>query len=1069
MENNAPLLLPSGLNSMLKNTTETGDIGIFSIKPSRLPRHPAITRAAGRTRSNGSNYRRAESQLPYHGPRVFSLPSTIDDRRRLPSFGRDATSEVASLYESSSQKSSESSKILEDQDRRSYSMTVSSFSGYRLANPHSSTSLGSQIDQNEAQRPRSSFQYPARLRRPGFRPSSPALTDGGAIDYSRRVEIQRETSSPNCQNVSLRPLSLRSDVNRSTPTTPGQGPSPHGFKRMPVIQRDGAPGGCSNHIDTPESPSKANLSLASGSNSHLPNRTAAPAPTQNKAPHSSPLYYDYTENFFNEAREEDHAAEELEGISPPPFLVEKTIHEDRELSSDWSYLAMTDLQGRGFLANEQVLLSHEDTKNLTNQPADISYVGGGKLPSQDDLELVPENAKHHRSLEPIKPPTLKQSMGGTKSNQSLPQSIESGSGTENFKLRSFVGDRPPRYTEPESQHSEAVDEPTLGSNSSYAVSPRLQQLFSPPSGLIHNFTDSGFPISSQGAAIHGVKRKPLSREVSETDKTASGERSINTSDPVTPTQAQQRLEATAISPILQRSISAQNKRDKSSPYFRARPNSTSSTQPDMIPDVLKPSTKLWDLSFDEPSQNYAEGSSDSNQSSSMPLRRYKQPFQHSLVKFSARKYKSDGSLAVPRSDFASIQASGKGNHRGNSWMVFGQAGPCDKSPSTGGHDDVSLADVVSPIPIYPGQQFLAPSITDGSEPQSKTPVLLETTTLSGEAPSRLLEGEPSVGPTTQHFFSKFRLKTRASTVRPKPSPPVTRRRNLDGSYPLDDRGRDVQLLPTTSLRRPVNFAPKLKLKVARASVSSLGTVRINREAAVQPELGDSEILSPEDMFTPPPRLASLFRRVSRHFQPKDEYEEIRAPETTGVGELDETEFPVILSNPDQTSSAEAIMNGPYPQILPRPSAFVDSPSSPYPLVSREPSQDRMSPTTPQRTRQLPHDAAVTPAHVQLGGTQGCFSDYGSQLEESSHLQGNIPSVRAEQPSHHLETGSKQAPGAAAWRTRDAWDQFQAPDFSEMDDESDLAPTGPSYKLKTTVNGWLEDIKAKMFGCGRSRR
>lgn len=846
--------------------------------------------------------------------------------------------------------------------------------------------------------------------------------------------------SPNCQNVSLRPLSLRSDVNRSTPTTSGQGPSPHGFKRMPVIQRDDAPGECSNNIDTPESPSKANLSRTSGSNSHLPNGTAAPVPTQNKAP----LYYDYTENFFNEAREGDHAADELEGISPPPFLVEKTIHEDRELSSDWSYLAMTDLQGRGFLANEQDLLPHEDTKNLTNQPVDISYIGGGKLPSQDDLESVPENAKLHRSLEPIKPPTLKQSVGGTKSNQSLPQSIESGSGTENSKLRKFVGDRPPRYTEPEIQHSEAVDEPTLGSTSSYAVSPRLQQVFSPPSGLIHNFTDSGLPISSQGAAIHGVNRKPLSREISKTDKTASDERSRNTLDPVTPTQAKQRLEATAISPILLRSISAQNKCDKSSPYFRARPNSTSSTQPDMIPEVLKSSTKLWDLSFDELSRNYAEGSSDSNQSSSMPLRRYKQPFQHSLVKFSARKYKSDGSI-----DFASIQASGKGNQRGNSWMVFGQAGPCDKTPYAGGHDDVSPAGVMSPIPIYPGQQFVAPSIMDGSEPQSKTPVLLETTTLSGEAPSRLLEGELSIGPTTQHFFSKFRLKTRASTVRPKPSPPVTRRRNLEGSYPLDDRRRDVQLLPPSGLRRPVNLAPKLKLKVARASVSSLGTVRINREAAVQAELGDSEMLSPEDLFTPPPRLASLFRRVSRHFQPKDEYEEIKSPETTGVGELDETEFPVILSNPDQASSAEAIMNGPYPQILPRPSAFVDSPPSSYPLVSREPSQDRMSPTTPQRARQLPHDAAATPAAVQPGGAQGCFSDYGSQLEESSNLQGNIPSVRAEQPSHHLETGSKQAPGAAAWRTRNAWDQFQAPDFSEMDDESDLAPTGPSYKLKTS--------------------
>ncbi|OBT72262.1 hypothetical protein VF21_08179 [Pseudogymnoascus sp. 05NY08] len=1039
MENNDPLLIPSGLNSMLKNTTETGDIGIFSIKPSRLPRHPAITRTAGRTRSNGSNYRRAESQLPYHGPRVFSLPSTIDDRSQLPSFNRDATSEVASLYENSSQKSSESSKILEDQDRRSYSMTVSSFSGYRLANPHSSTSLSSQIDPNDAQRSRSSFQYPARLKRPGFRPSSPALTDGGAVDYSRRVEIQREPGSPNCQNVSLRPLSLRSDVNRSTPTTSGQSLSPHGFKRMPVIQRDDATRECSNHIDTPESPSKANLGVVSSSNSHLPNRTAASVPVQNKARRPSPLYYDYTED-FNEAREGDHAAEELEGISPPPFLVEKTIHEDRELSSDWSYLAMTDLKGRGFLANEQLLLPHEDTKNVSDQPADISYIGRGKLPLQSDSESVPVNAKPHRSLpESTKSPALKHNVGITKSNQSTSQSIETSTSTENSKLRNLVRGGPLSYTEPESQPKEVVDEPTLSDSSSYAVSPRLQQLFSPPGGPIRAYTDSGSPISSQGAAIHDVKRKPLSREVSETDKTNNDERSGNKLDLVALTQAPQDLETRATTPILQRSISAQNKRDKSSPYFRARPNSTSSTQPDMIPEVPKSSTQPWDLPFHAPSQNYA-GSSDVR-SSSMPLQRYKQSFNHNRMKFPAREYRSDGSLVVPRSEFAFTQASGKSNEHGNSGIYFGQVGPCDKAPSPGGRDDFRTVDVVSPIPIHPGQQYLAPLTMDDSEPQ--------------------------VEPTTQHFFSKFRLKTRASTVRAKPSPPVTRRQNLDESYPLDDRRRDVQL--TASLGRPANLAPKLKLKVARASVSSLGTVRINREAAVQADLGDSEVLSPEDLFTPPARLASLFRQVSRHFRPKDEYEEIKAPETTGVGELGETELPAISSNPEQASGTEAIMNGPYPQILPRSSAFVGTPSSPYPLVPREPSQDKMSPTTSQRPRQLPHDAAVLPADVQPGGTQNFFSDYGSQLEESSHLQNNIPSLRAEQPIQHLGTGSRQASVSAPWRSGDAWDQFQAPDFSEMDDESDLDPTGPSHKLKTTFNGWLQDIKATMFGCGRSRR
>lgn len=389
-----------------------------------------------------------------------------------------------------------------------------------------------------------------------------------------------------------------------------------------------------------------------------------------------------------------------------------------------------------------------------------------------------------------------------------------------------------------------------------------------------------------------------------------------------------------------------------------------------------------------------------------------------------------------------------------------------KAPSVEGRDSFNQASVVSPIPIHPGQQFLALPTADDSEPQSNIPVLLEA---SGETPSGLLQREPLVEPAAQHFFSKFRLKPRPYTVRTKPSPPVTRRRNLDGSYPLDDRRRDVQLLPTESLRKPVNLTPKLKLKVARASVSSLGTVRINREAAVQAKLGDSEILSPEDLFTPPPRLASLFRQVSRHFRPKDEYDEIKVPETTDVGGQDGTELAVNSNNPEQASGVGAIMNGPYPQINPKSSVFVDTPPSTYPLVSRESSQGGMSPATSQKARQLPHHTEAMPAAVQSGGTQSCFSDYGSQLEESSHLQGNVPSLQSEQPIHHPGTGSKQAPANAPWKTGDAWDQFQAPDFLEMDDESDLDPTGPSRKLKTTFNGWLEDVKAKMFGCGRSRR
>ncbi|KFY08013.1 hypothetical protein V492_06608 [Pseudogymnoascus sp. VKM F-4246] len=1064
MENNSPLLLPSGLNSMLKNTTETGDIGIFSIKPSRLPRHPAITRTAGRARSNAGNYRRAESQLPYHGPRVFSLPSTIDDRTRLPSYSRDATSDVASLYENSSQKSSESSKILEDQDRRSYSMTLSSFPGYRLPNPHSSTSLSSQIDQSDAQRPRSSFQYPARLKRPGFRPSSPALTDGGAVDYSRRVEIQRETSSPNCQNVSLRPLSLRSDVNRSTPTGSGKVPSPQSFKRMPVIQRDDAPVEGLKHVDTPESSARANLSPTTFANSRPANRTAASVPTQNRAHHSSPLYYDYSEGFFNEAQEGDHVAEELEEISPAPFLVEKTIHEDRELSSDWSYLAMTDLKGRGFLANEQLLLPHEDTKSPTNQPTDISYAGARELPSHDDSASVPENAKQHSSLvQSTKSLSLEHNVERMNSNQNIPQSVESGPGTDTSKLRNLSGDVP-SYGEPVIQHDEAVDELALRDSSPYSLSPHFQPVASHPSGFIGNCTGSNLPISSQGTAVH-VKRKPLSREVSEADNTDNDERSRNKLDPVTPTHASQRLRAAEITPFLQRSISAQNKRDKSSPYFRARPNSTSSTQPDTIPEVSKFSAQTQGSLFRVPDQNYG-GSSDANQNSPMLLQHYKHSSRQAT--FPARKYRSDGSLIFP-SEFASIQALG--SQGGNSKMYFGQAGPFDQTSSTGGRNGFNLTGVVSPIPIHPGQQFFAPATMDDSELQSKTPILLETPTRSGESPIRLLDEEPSVEPASQHFFSKLRLKARASTVRAKPSPPVTRRRNLDGSYPLDDRRRDIELMTTTGPRRPVSFAPKLKLKVGRASVSSFGTVRINREAAVHPDLGDSELISPDDLFTPPPRLANLFRQVSRHFRPKDEYEEIKAPEATGVGEPVETGFPATLNDTRQASGVESrVHDHDYPEMHPGSDTFVYTPLSPYPSMPREPTRDRMSPEKCQGVQQLPHYAAVMPAAVQAGGIQGFYGEYGSQLEDSSYLQGNVSSLRAEQPSHHPMTGeNRQAPASAPWTTGNAWDQFQAPDLAAMDDESDNISTETSRGFKAAINDWLQGMKATMFGCGRSRR
>ncbi|KAK3355849.1 hypothetical protein B0H65DRAFT_505692 [Neurospora tetraspora] len=120
----------------------------------------------------------------------FDTHSSLrDDRRCLPSY-RDTASEIISMYASDSQRSAHSpfSPRYHD-DQRSFSMT--SCSSRALPNKSSTGTMQSQASGPALQRPRSPFPYPTRLKRPGVRPSSPAVTESGAVDYSRMVEIDR--------------------------------------------------------------------------------------------------------------------------------------------------------------------------------------------------------------------------------------------------------------------------------------------------------------------------------------------------------------------------------------------------------------------------------------------------------------------------------------------------------------------------------------------------------------------------------------------------------------------------------------------------------------------------------------------------------------------------------------------------------------------------------------------------------------------------------------------------------------------------------------------------------------
>lgn len=180
-ETSAILRSPGPLESMLKTTTETGDIGIFSIKPSpsslphRRPPRPSYDTA------DATLHSRPPSTRPENRP-------PFDDRRILPSY-RDTASEIISLYGSSSQLGFSRSLSPHDNGQRSYSM--STCSSRRMPLHKSSTTLQSMPSMKNMQRPRSPFPYPTRLKRPGVRSASPAMTESGIIDYARMAELRR--------------------------------------------------------------------------------------------------------------------------------------------------------------------------------------------------------------------------------------------------------------------------------------------------------------------------------------------------------------------------------------------------------------------------------------------------------------------------------------------------------------------------------------------------------------------------------------------------------------------------------------------------------------------------------------------------------------------------------------------------------------------------------------------------------------------------------------------------------------------------------------------------------------
>ncbi|KAK4981452.1 hypothetical protein LTR66_009979 [Elasticomyces elasticus] len=177
-----------GVLSMLKTGTDTGDIGALSFNNARWPNlpRPVHQRRSNARRLSESSHSFTASQAtsrrgsnpPGWDPTGHTLGprGSLTSLQTMPSYVPDTMSPTLVSIPRTSPYGPQPTYA---KDGRSYSLT--SQPSYGLANHQSLTSLRSHGTGPGSQQ-RSAFAYPTRLKRPGYRPSSPALSDfsGGA-------------------------------------------------------------------------------------------------------------------------------------------------------------------------------------------------------------------------------------------------------------------------------------------------------------------------------------------------------------------------------------------------------------------------------------------------------------------------------------------------------------------------------------------------------------------------------------------------------------------------------------------------------------------------------------------------------------------------------------------------------------------------------------------------------------------------------------------------------------------------------------------------------------------------
>jgi hypothetical protein len=665
------------------------------------------------------------------------------------------------------------------------------------------------------------------------------------------------------------------------------------------------------------SPARSTFSLASTLNLyqtvHEPSATTTPA----KVPPPSPLYYDYTEDFDIDVYNQPVPLE-----PPPQFRIEKTIPEDRPLSSECTSLDSSDMRSRKTIFSSDFRNSSttassfhqsvETTKdpsvnghsaNIFGQtqghpshetaaPAEVSYetaavspgtrktiplsvlgIGArelsthveeafGLLPTPSFEVIVSNSSADERKFD--------DKMGVTEQNDVETQSIRTSSYSLNTHLSRFPS--PPRHLDGQFSETDAAQVVTLKSSARLPLP--LRDSLNPPVShtgnkeptvpsiacqIIGSSTDS---LPARSSSVRS-DRKRLSRHYSIDNGLTDLDDFVNVFEDANRTEGlgeKRRIQDSCkVLHAVPSSLPKVSVFDNVSSGKRCNPKSTSFNQlhneddhkglPDQSlkrgrrryrPRRLEAITVPIGSEIDVP--NF------SHQLPKKLMSRSELPVLAPKPISPARQLKLKNSIPQlmkalpPIPPEPSICAASPPFQLASSEVEL----PCRFSPLI----PESRGTPPQELPRSTEVSYRQAIYSDASTESVSEPVEMESVLVTASVVGQVKEEQKAPTPPRSHP-PKLKLKMRSSSPFRPASPTEHHPWNSEESYLWSSQTLHIGLPSVVKEEKAANQKPpKFKLKITRASNSTIGTVRVNREPGDPKHSTRLHLCYPKDLFTP---------------------------------------------------------------------------------------------------------------------------------------------------------------------------------------------------------------------------